>query len=50
MNLFLFFKDKDFFGKVVESFIKNKMEKSFIDFFLLDDKKEILKFATTERI
>ena len=37
MNLFLYFKDREFFVKVVKNFLKNKKEKDPVDRFLLDD-------------
>jgi hypothetical protein len=36
LNLFLFFKDRDFFGEVVKPFIDNKKEKEVVDWFLLE--------------
>ncbi len=35
MNFFLFKKDKDFFNKVAKKYIQNKMEKTFVDWYLL---------------
>ncbi|KAL4437870.1 hypothetical protein ABPG74_001041 [Tetrahymena malaccensis] len=50
LNLFLYFKDNNFFKAVVEPFIKNKIQKSFIDYFLLGNKEEQLKYSNTERV
>ena len=36
INIFLFLKDKSFFDSVVVPFLYNKIEKSFVDYFLLD--------------
>jgi hypothetical protein len=36
LNLFLFFKDKEFFQEVVRPFLENKKEKGVVDYFLLD--------------
>jgi len=36
INLFLFFKDPDYFKEVVRPFIVNKCKKSFMDHFLLN--------------
>jgi hypothetical protein len=36
LNLFLYFKDNDFFVEVVKPFIENKKEKTVVDYFLLD--------------
>jgi len=35
LNFFIFKRDKPFFDKFVKNFIQNKLEKSFIDWFLL---------------
>ncbi|EAS01818.2 hypothetical protein TTHERM_00565630 (macronuclear) [Tetrahymena thermophila SB210] len=50
LNLFLYFKDNNFFKVVVEPFLKNKIQKSFIDYFLLGNKEEQLKYSNTERV
>ena len=36
LNLFLKFRDPEFFEAIVRPYLFNKMEKSFIDYFLLD--------------
>lgn len=43
-NLFIYFKDREYFEGVVRPFIENKMEKSFIDFWLLGDYARIEHF------
>lgn len=45
VNLFIYFKDRDYFDRVVKPFIANKMEKTFIDFYLLGNNDEILPLA-----
>ncbi len=45
MNLFLFFKDPDFFMSVVKPFLANKMEKTFVDYWLLGNFKKCLEWA-----
>lgn len=35
LNFFLYVKDKPFFNEVVRPFIRNKMEKTFVDWYLL---------------
>lgn len=45
LNLFIYFKDPKFFKTVVKPFIKNKIEKTFVDFFLLHEWKKALKFS-----
>jgi len=39
LNLFLYYKDKVYFQEFVRPFIANKLEKSFVDRFLLDQKQ-----------
>lgn len=36
-----------FFKAVVKPFISNKLRKTFVDFYLLDDKEELFKFSRT---
>jgi hypothetical protein len=51
VNLFIFFKDQDYFKSVVRPFLSNKMSKDFVDNWLLghteicESYKEIHKFA-----
>jgi hypothetical protein len=35
LNIFIYFKDPEYFQKVVREYIENKMEKTFVDFYLL---------------
>ena len=44
VNLFLYFKDYDYFVRVVKPFIASKMEKTFIDHWLLQENEEILHY------
>lgn len=48
VHLFLYFKDKPFFDKVVKPFLMNKFERSFIDYWLLEDYEEIEKYSKVE--
>ena len=41
LNIFLYFKDKDFFNDVVSDFIVNKKEKELTDYYLLGDKESL---------
>jgi hypothetical protein len=50
LNLFLFFKHNDFFNQSIKPILKFKAEKTFIDFFLLNDMEKILTFTTPERL
>jgi hypothetical protein len=45
LNIFLFNKDREFFDSVVEALLRNKREKQFVDFYLLDDQKGIDEFC-----
>ena len=44
MNLFLYFKDYEYFNKVAKPFIASKMEKTFIDHWLLGEDDAILHY------
>ena len=46
VNLFLRFRDKKFFEEVVAPFISNKIEKTFIDHFLLNNNEKMKEFST----
>jgi len=37
LNLFVFFKDPAYFETFVKNYLKNKFEKTFIDYFLLNN-------------
>lgn len=47
-NLFLYFKDREFFNKVVKPFLMNKLEKSFIDLWLLGEYDQIRRYNSVE--
>ena len=42
LNIYIYFKDRTFFNDVVAALIQNKIEKTFVDLFLLEKYKEIL--------
>lgn len=48
VNLFLYFKDREYFEKVVKPFIQNKMEKTFIDNYLLGNEEVCLEYSKIE--
>jgi hypothetical protein len=48
VNLFLYFKDPDYFKTVIAPFIINKMEKTFVDHWLLGDHDEVCKYKEIE--
>ncbi len=45
LHLFLYKKDPEYFARVVRPYLVNKMEKSFIDHYLLGDKEDVIGFA-----
>ena len=48
VNLFIYFKDPEYFKSVVRPFIANKMEKSFIDLWLVEDHDAAIKYKAIE--
>eukprot|EP00930_Biecheleria_cincta_P022682 TRINITY_DN16533_c0_g1_i1.p1 TRINITY_DN16533_c0_g1~~TRINITY_DN16533_c0_g1_i1.p1 ORF type:complete len:2187 (+),score=429.21 TRINITY_DN16533_c0_g1_i1:62-6562(+) len=49
LNLFLYFKDKDFFVDVVKPFLQSKMEQDVVDGFLLEDKAAMKPMLSAAR-
>ena len=43
LNFFIYKRDKVFYYEVVYNFIQNKMEKTFVDFYLLGIEQQGLK-------
>jgi hypothetical protein len=50
VNLFLYFKYPKLFNKYVKDIIKYKFEKTFIDYFLLDDYDTLIQYLTPLKI
>ena len=50
INLFLYFKYPKIFNKYIKDIIKYKFEKTFIDYFLLDDYETLLQYLTPLKI
>ena len=50
VNLILYFKFPDLFNKYVKNILKYKFEKTFIDYFLLDDYETLLQYLTPLKI
>jgi hypothetical protein len=50
VNLFLYFKYPELFEKYVKSIIKYKFEKTFIDYFLLDDYETLIEYLSPYKI
>ena len=50
VNLFLYFKYPSLFEKYVKNTIKYKFEKTFIDYFLLDDYETLLEYLSPYKI
>lgn len=46
LNLFIFFRDNEYFMKVIRPFLRNKIEKTFVDYFLLEDEKNLTNFSS----
>ena len=46
LNLFCYFKDPEFFHKVIKPFISNKRKKHVIDHFLLENKQILRKYLS----
>ena len=47
-NLFLYFKDREFFDATIKPFLANKYEKSIIDNWLLENYESIEKYSSVE--
>ena len=50
VNIYLYFKHNDFFIKYIFPIIKYKSEKTFIDFFLINDKNKIKEYSNPQKI
>ena len=50
VNLFLYFKYPKLFNKYIKEIIKYKFEKTFIDYFLLDDYETLLQYLSPLKI
>ena len=50
INIYLYFHHNDFFSKYVYPILKYKSEKTFIDYFLLNDIQNIKYFCQSEKI
>ena len=50
VNLFLYFKYPKLFNKYIKENLKYKFEKTFIDYFLLDDYETLLQYLTPLKI
>lgn len=48
-NLFIYFKDREFFDKVIKPFITNKLQKTFVDLYLLGNEEEVIEYAQIEK-
>lgn len=50
LNVFLYLKDNEFFKKVVKGFISNKIEKQPLDYFLIEDREQVLKYSKAKYV
>ena len=46
LHFFIKKKDPDYFEKVVRGFIATKMEKNFMDYYLIDETDSVLEYAS----
>ena len=44
LNFFLFKKDREFFDKVVKELISNKLQKTFVDYYLLESTDKVVEY------
>ena len=50
LNIFLYFHDKDYFNNFLQPFIVNKLEKTFVDYFLIKNEKKLEEFSRVENM
>jgi hypothetical protein len=50
LNLFVYKKDPDYFKKTIRPHLLNKMEKTFTDYYLLEDFNVMLRYANTPEL
>lgn len=50
LNIFIKNKDPGYFKHTVKPFLQCKMEKLFVDYYLLGDNKQVLKYAETHLV
>jgi hypothetical protein len=50
INLFIYFKYPQLFEKYVKPVLKYKAEKTFVDFFLMNDLPSLIKFCSSQRL
>ena len=50
LNIYLYFHHNDFFNKYIYPILKYKSEKTFIDYFLLNNKDKIIKYSQPQKI
>jgi len=47
LHLFIYKKDPEYFNKVVKGYLQNKMEKTFMDYYLLGNLPEMMEFVSS---
>ena len=47
-NIFIYFKDREYFDRVIRPFIQNKMEKSFVDYYLLEEYDQLAEYTRVD--
>jgi hypothetical protein len=50
LDLFIKKKDPEYFNRVVKPYLQCKMEKNFMDYYLIEDRNHILDYANLGRV
>ena len=50
LNIFLFFKDRAFYETYVREYINDKIEKTFVDYFLLQDARKLKEYTQSHNL
>lgn len=50
LNLFAFFNDPSYFDKFIEPFLRNKLSKSLVDHYLLQQEEALLGYLEPARL
>ena len=49
-NIFLYYKDPDFFKATVKPFLSHKMEKTFVDHYLLENYNKLTEYTKIHKL
>ncbi|CDW90653.1 UNKNOWN [Stylonychia lemnae] len=50
LNLFIYFRDQAYFNSIVKPYLSNKMEKTFVDFYLLGQYNKITNYQSINQL